>query len=313
MVSSALRRSSSSASFTHGSCSRMVRLDSRGREGQQRARQRRVILRQILVKRDLPLFQRHRRPQQGKAAGKRRQQPVQAVQKAALLGKAHLFDAPQLVLHRHAGGVPGEALVGEIRRHAQFQNAAAQIALQLGEGLVVQILHHEFRTASLRQREDAGAVGLVDVPWVVPCMPYSARKALATDCISSMAPESSRLYASSRPVTISKSPQVWQLLLKGTSARCPGRFFLRRAQSRPLTVPCEGRDPLLLVEHPAYGVVRALEQPDGGAERLTGLAAADAEAGEGSHRHTRTPDCSSHTSANPSPQMLMSRPMSKSR
>ena len=30
MVSSALRRSSSSASFTHGSCSRMVRLDSRG-------------------------------------------------------------------------------------------------------------------------------------------------------------------------------------------------------------------------------------------------------------------------------------------
>ena len=61
----------------------------------------------------------------------------------------------------------------------------------------------------------------------------------------------------------------------------PRQIFLRRAQSHPLTVPCEGRDPLLLVEHPAYGVVRTLEQPNGGAERLPGLAAADAEAGEG--------------------------------
>lgn len=55
---------------------------------------------------------------------------------------------------------PDEAAM---RRRVQFQNAAAQIALQLGEGLVVQILYHEFRPASLRQREDAGTVGLVDV------------------------------------------------------------------------------------------------------------------------------------------------------
>ena len=61
----------------------------------------------------------------------------------------------------------------------------------------------------------------------------------------------------------------------------PRQIFLRCAQSHLLTVPCEGRDPLLLVEHPAYGIIRVLEQPDGGAERLAGLAAADAEAGEG--------------------------------
>ena len=61
----------------------------------------------------------------------------------------------------------------------------------------------------------------------------------------------------------------------------PRQIFLRRAQSHPLAVPCEGRDPLLLVEHPAYGVIRALEQPDGGTERLTGLSAADTKAGKG--------------------------------
>ena len=312
MVSSALRRSSSSASFTHGSCSRMVRLDSRG-EGQQRARQRRVILRQILVKRDLPLFQRHRHPQQGKAAGKRRQQPVQAVQKAALLGKPHLLDAPQLVLHRHAGGVPGEALVGEVRRHAQFQNTAAQIALQLGQGLVIQILHHEFRPASLRQREDAGAVGLVDVALGRSLHPVQGEEGVGHRLHIVHSPGEQqvvRVHQTRHHLEIAAGLAV---VVEGHQRQMPRQIFLRRAQSHPLTVPCEGRDPLLLVEHPAYGVVRALEQPDGGAERLPGLAAADAEAGEGSHRHTRTPDCSSHTSAKPSPQMLMSRPMSKSR
>ena len=61
----------------------------------------------------------------------------------------------------------------------------------------------------------------------------------------------------------------------------PRQIFLRRAQSHPLAVPCGGCDPLLLVEHPAYGVVRTLEQPAGGTERLTGLSAADTKAGKG--------------------------------
>ena len=51
-----------------------------------------------------------------------------------------------------------------------------------------------------------------------------AKKAFATDCISSMAPESSRLYASTSPVTASKSPVPSQLLVKGMRVRQPGRL-----------------------------------------------------------------------------------------
>ena len=146
---------------------------------------------------------------------------------------------------------------------------------------MIQILHHEFRPAPLRQREDAGAVGLVDVPLGRTLHPVQGEEGVGHRLHIVHGPGEQqvvRVHQTRHHLEIAAGPAV---VVKGHQRQMPRQIFLRRAQSRPLTVPCEGRDPLLLVEHSAYGVVRALEQPDGGAERLPGLAAADAEAGEG--------------------------------
>lgn len=146
---------------------------------------------------------------------------------------------------------------------------------------MVQILHHEFRTAALRQREDAGAVGLVDVALGRSLHPVQGEEGVGHRLHIVHGPGEQqvvRVHQTRHHLEIAAGLAV---VVEGYQCQMPRQIFLRRAQSHPLTVPCEGRDPLLLVEHPAYGIVRALEQPDGGAERLTGLAAADAEAGEG--------------------------------
>ena len=134
-----------------------------GSEREQRAAQRRVVLRQVLVERRRAAHQIHAAPQQALARSQHGKQAAQRIYKGFFRCTSHLLDAPQFVLQGDARAVERKMLVAEVGRHRELQNAAAQVDLQLSERLVVEIFNHELGAAALAERKHVRAVRAVDI------------------------------------------------------------------------------------------------------------------------------------------------------
>ena len=169
-------------------------------------------------------------------------------------------------------------LVAQVRRHGQLQNAAAQVRFQLTERLMVEVFHHELRTAALAEGKNAGAVGVIDVLLCRTLHSIERQKGIGDRLhVVQRAGEQHivRIHQSRHHLKVAHALTV---VVEGQQGNGVQQIFLRCAERHAGSVPHKRDEPFGRVQHAARFALTARKQPHGSEQGGARVAGANGKA-----------------------------------